>query len=610
MRPIVNSFSARRHITALGLVISAISLNSPALALPLVSNGVKSGLARAIERADSGSWLGSPTVEQRIEAGLVFLRSEGYYGASIEVAEENALLPNSQTGGFWVKIPDDSRQLFVNSGNQFTIVITGLIFQGQNSQALDTAKKSAAHIAAALNREPARASDVLRVQSQVLAAVKEVGFTQAVDSYPEILVDHATNTMSITYNVSPGLLRNLGEVLVTGASATPQSWVSRTAAVTRGDVALGKRLRKIEERFRSTGAYQNVDLLLTPVQASDAGNGTADLALTLVERTKRTWSAGAAWSTSDGLGIDASTSFFHRFHQADTLTLEGRIGTLESSLGANLRLPSFRGPSRDLFLDAKAGQETTDAFTRLIAQLGATYVLPRGRTDLLTYGLSLDVTRTRTPPQLQFGLNTRDVDGADLSFLMRYERDRTDDIINPTTGWRALGEVQPSVFAGESQTIPYGRLVFAGSVYRPFNGLKNGVIAARLKAGILVTSNERLPFDRRFFAGGGGSVRGYAYQSIGPRDTNDNPLGGRSIIEGSLEARWSLSGPFGLALFVDGARVTSFENASSQQTKFGVGAGLRYNLGIAPLRIDLAVPLNKRDGDPPVQIYLSAGQSF
>ncbi len=609
MHSILRHFHASNRLRASSLAAGVFAWGTCAWAEPVLTGSEKSGLRMAIESAASGAWLSPPSVEQRKEAGLVFLRSEGYYGARIDVIEGVGDGASTASEGVSIAIPDDERRLFVRPGVQFKISSAAVTVMGPDSPSFEAAKTQATHLAGSLVSGPARSSEVLRVQSQALVAVKEAGFTQAEDRYPDIVVDHATNTMSITYEVSLGALTSLSGVAVSGAELTPGAWVIKTAAIAPGDIATGERVRKVAERFRLTGAYQNVDVTLAPVQNVSATTGSTQLVLALQERTKRIWSAGAEWSTSDGLGVDASTSFFHRFHRADTLTFDGRIGTLESSLGASLRLPSFGGPSRDLFLEARAGQETNDAFDRLIARLAATYAIPRGRKDLLTYGVGLDVTRTNSPLQMRTGLTANDVDGADFSLLVRYERDRADDIINPTSGWRAQGELQPSVFIGEGQTIPYGRLVLAGSIYRPFSVLPNGVFAARLKAGVLVTSDDRLPFDRRFFAGGGGSVRGYGYQSIGPRDLDDNPIGGRSVIEGALEARWSLRGPFGIAIFADAARVGSFDNNVSQ-TSIGVGVGLRYNLGLAPLRIDVAVPLNRRDGDPPVQLYLSAGQSF
>jgi translocation and assembly module TamA len=607
MLSLMRRFHVNNRLRASSVAAGLFALGTHAWAEPALTGAAKSGLRTAIESAVSGAWLSPPSVEQRVEAGLVFLRSEGYYGARIEVVEGSDSATAQASEGVLIPIPDDDRRLFVRPGAQFTISSAVVNVEGSNSPSFEAAKAQATRLVGALVDGPARSGDVLRVQSQALVAVKEAGFTKADDQYPDIVVDHATSSMAITYDLNARALTSLSGVAVTGAELTAEAWVTKTAAIVPGSIATGERIRKVAERFRLTGAYQNVTL--APVQSISATSGTTELMLALQERTKRIWSAGAEWSTSDGLGVDASTSFFHRFHRADTLTFDGRVGTLESSLGASLRLPSFGGPSRDLFMQARAGQETNDAFDRLIARLGATYAIPRGRKDLLTYGLGLDVTRTNSPLQMRTGLTANDVDGADFSLLVRYERDRSDDIINPTNGWRAQGELQPSVFIGEGQTIPYGRLVLAGSIYRPFSALPNGVFAARLKAGVLVTSDDRLPFDRRFFAGGGGSVRGYGYQSIGPRDLDDNPIGGRSVIEGALEARWSLRGPFGIAIFADAARVGSFDNNVSQ-TSIGVGVGLRYNLGLAPLRIDVAVPLNKRDGDPPVQLYLSAGQSF
>ena len=602
--------SQLERLITFGFVAGWFGMSSQASAQKALTGAEKSGLRLAIERAESGSWLSSPSVEQRREAGLIFLRAEGYYGATIDVIEggdEN--IPN-RSDGFLLGVPDEERQLFVRTGQQFKIRSATVNILGPSSSSFDAARTQATDLADKLIASPARSSDVLRTQSQALVAVREAGFTGAEDQYPDIVVDHATATMAITYNVSSGPLTLLSGVTVAGAVATPAGWVIKAAAISPGTVATGERVRRVAERFRLMGAYQNVDVSLAPAQPINETQNSTALLLTLQERTNRIWSAGAEWSTSDGLGVDASTSFFHRLHQADTLTLDGRIGTLESSLGASLRLPSFKGPSRDLYLEARAGQETNDAFDRLIARLGATYAIPKGRKDLLTYGLGLDITRTSTPMSVRAGLIANDVDGADASFLIRYERDRADDVLNPTRGWRAQGEIQPSVFAGDGQTIPYGRIIVSGSIYRPFSALPNGVFAARLKAGALITGDERLPFDRRFFAGGGGSVRGYAFQSIGPRDLDDNPIGGRSVVEGAIEARWSLRGPFGIAVFADAARVGAFTGTNSQQTKVGVGVGLRYDLGLAPLRIDLAVPLNKRDGDPPVQLYLSAGQSF
>lgn len=575
-----------------------------------IPSALKAEVRAAVSEASSGTLFSPPSLEQRIKAAQEVLRAEGYYGATIEVVEAVGEGSETPLEIFHVEIPNGFGILRIAPMAQFQIRDVQLDLQGPTSPDLVNARTAALAYIGELSAKPAVAGEVQRVQSQILALIKDRGFTQAEDVYPDIVVDHATTSMTITFAVNAGSLTKLAGVDVRGARATPQEWVAQAADVKQGEVASGQRIREIADRLRSTGAYQSVDVTLTNPNPINVAQSQANLVLAVQERRKRTWSAGAQWSTSDGIGLDAATSLYHRLKKADTLTFEGKLGTLESSLGATWRLPSFRGPGRDIFLESRIGQETTDAFDRLIGRLGATYIVPHDGRDFWTFGVGLDVTRTRTPTNIALGIGDRNIDGSEFSLQARYDFDRVDDVLNPTKGWRAQAEVLPRILLSEGLSTPYAKLVLSAARYQPFNAIPDGVLAARLKGGVLLGDTDPLPFDRGFFSGGGGSVRGYAFQSVGPRDGNDNPIGGRTLIEGSVEARWTVRGPFGAAVFVDAARITSLRDDDDQETKFGVGFGLRYNLGTAPLRVDLAVPLNKREGDAPLQIYLSAGQSF
>ena len=119
-----------------------------------------------------------------------------------------------------------------------------------------------------------------------------------------------------------------------------------------------------------------------------------------------------------------------------------------------------------------------------------------------------------------------------------------------------------------------------------------------------------MPASRRFYSGGGGSVRGYAYQQVGPRFPNDSPEGGLSLLETSVELRQQVYGPWAVAAFVDSGVLGDHQTFDLSAAETGVGFGVRYNLGFAPFRVDFAVPLQKRSTDAAFQIYLSIGQSF
>ena len=148
------------------------------------------------------------------------------------------------------------------------------------------------------------------------------------------------------------------------------------------------------------------------------------------------------------------------------------------------------------------------------------------------------------------------------------------------------------------------------SAYLPFNE-RRFVLAGRFKAGAVVGADvENLSVDTRFYSGGGGSVRGYAYQAIGPRAEDGTPLGGSSLIEASLEARYALRPKIGIVGFIDAGAVSTDQFSDYSETRYGAGLGVRYTTPAGPIRLDVATPLNPTDFDDPVQIYISIGQAF
>ncbi len=187
--------------------------------------------------------------------------------------------------------------------------------------------------------------------------------------------------------------------------------------------------------------------------------------------------------------------------------------------------------------------------------------------------------------------------------------DRSNSILNPTRGWRFDAETDPTLIEGD-RSLGYLKTEAQVSGYLPLGG-GLPIVAARVKLGsILGGSIPGVPADRRFFAGGGGSVRGYGYQAVGPRLSDNTPEGGLSLTEGSIELRQRLSKSWGLVAFADVGGIGTSSAPSFDNLAIGVGAGVRYDLGFAPLRLDIATPVNSRRGDSPVQIYISIGQAF
>jgi translocation and assembly module TamA len=161
--------------------------------------------------------------------------------------------------------------------------------------------------------------------------------------------------------------------------------------------------------------------------------------------------------------------------------------------------------------------------------------------------------------------------------------------------------------------LPYLKVQGEVAGYLPFDVQGNTVLAGRLRLGsILNGAVQDIPAPQRFYAGGGGSVRGFGYQEVGPRLPDNTPQGGLSLAEASLEVRHRLRGPWGLVAFLDAGSIGGAQFPSFRASDYSVGAGLgvRYNLGFGPIRVDLATPVTSRNGQAPFQIYVSIGQSF
>jgi translocation and assembly module TamA len=158
----------------------------------------------------------------------------------------------------------------------------------------------------------------------------------------------------------------------------------------------------------------------------------------------------------------------------------------------------------------------------------------------------------------------------------------------------------------------YARAQIDASTYRRVSG--KVVLAGRVRLGTIVGADrDAIAPSRRFYSGGGGSVRGYGYQRLGPRDVDGDPVGGRSLAEFSLEARVRLNafgGNFGIVPFLDGGTLTTDSLPSFGNWQLGAGIGLRYYSSFGPIRVDVGTPLNPQSGDSRVAVTVSLGQAF
>ncbi len=526
------------------------------------------------------------------ETAVAVLRSEGYYDYVVE--------PDIGDG--------DQPQPFITitPGPRSTIAAPTVSWDGAAPDA-----PAAAAAVTAMNLkvgQPGRAADVIAAEGRVVAALQEQGYADATAEPREVVVDHASFTVQPTFKIAAGPLVRLGAVKLSGKGRTRAAWVATLAAWKTGAVYRPETVALLERRLLDTGVYDEVTVSLAP--ASETVNGLRPVVVSLADRPKGSLQLDASYATSEGVGVDARWILYNRLGRADTLTNTLRVADIDSRLETDLALPDWRRLDQTLTLTAAIYRDNTPAYLDWGAGASADVTHRFGKTSFVTYGLSLDATDTDENETANFIALNHERKLATLGALAAYSMDRSNDPLNPTSGWRLDARIEPRLSVGDG-SIAYLKAQAQLTGYLPFGPTDATVIAARIKFGdMLGGSIPLVPAQDRFFSGGGGSVRGYAYQAVGPRYADNTPEGGLSLFEGSLEVRQQLTARWGLVGFVDAGAVGTSTTPDFSHPEIGVGVGVRYNLGFGPIRLDIATPLYRRTGDSPIQVYVSIGQSF
>jgi translocation and assembly module TamA len=555
---------------------------------------LRAAIVRAIGESDrpiDNRFEARRRAEGAAEDALAVLRSEGYYAAIVEPEVGEGDAPTAS--------------VLVTPGPRFVLAPPRIEWVGAPP---DAASIAAAQGALALTPgAPGRAADVVAAEGRAVAAVQKRGYADIKAQPREVIVDHATHTVEPTYRLAAGALSRLDGIELTSKGRTHGAWLQHLAPWKRGDLYQPRDVAELERRLLDTGVYDSVTVGLAPA-GQLTPDGLRPVVVSLAERKRHTLSVGASYGTTEGPGADVTWTTYGVLGRADTLSVFAKASKLDSRTGVDLSLPHWRMADQTLASEIAAYKQTTDAYDstgfggHIDAQRHFT------KTSYLTLGVSLDFSRTN---ELKPGTLTslgRDV--ATFGTLAELALDHSSDPLDPRSGWRLSGRAEPTLLAGKG-TVPYLKVQAQGSYYWPFGAQQQTVLAARVRLGSILNGTVGdIPAPQRFFAGGGGSVRGFAYQAVGPRLPDNTPQGGLSLGEASLELRHRLTDKWGLVAFVDAGAVGSHSILDVSDPGVGAGLGVRYNLGFGPIRVDLATPVAGRHGGAPIQIYVSIGQAF
>jgi translocation and assembly module TamA len=537
---------------------------------------------------------------------LAALYNRGFYGGSISIAvdgrEASAIPPDARLG------EPVAIAVRINPGRQF--IFGNLVIDNRAPATLDPDDQI--DIPEDLGFVPgqiARATDIARAEQLLVQAWRQQGYAKAEIASRDVIADHATGTLDVRITVAPGRYATIGPVSVSGTENMNPDFVVRQTGLVPGAEYDPDDIELARERLARLDVFRSLR-----IEAASAINPDSTLPFTVIvqEQALRRFGIGATFSTLDGLGIEGFWLHRNLFGEAERLRLDAKIAGIgwpvdtaefDYAFGGTFTKPGILSPDTDLIASIAAERKVLPLYTETSAsgKIGLSHLF----TNHISAEAGLQFKHALFENDMTFGnrnFTTAGVYGAGTF-------DNRDSQLDPTEGFYISGTLDP-VYEFEYQNAII-RSTLEGRTYFAFGPDDNFVLAGRVKAGALAgPALSEIPPDMLFFAGGGGSVRGYGYRSIGVDDGMGGVTGGRYLLEASVEARARFTEDWGAAAFVDGGYVAADTFPGLDQLRLGAGVGVRYHTALGPIRLDVAIPLNKRSGDPDYALYVGIGQAF
>lgn len=541
-------------------------------------------------------------LEQRLNVSLKegrdILNSRGYYGGDVSGRVEQA--ENGQPAAVAVSFEPGPRYLLgpnqvLNQADILNPEVAALPNQ-------DHLPRTLADVGLPKG-SPALADDVLEAVDRMAEAFQNNGYPWARIAGARYTVDHETRVLEAEIKVEPGAYALMGPVVIEGRSPVKPAYLEIQRYWRLGQPWDQRRVEALRESLLQSGLFKQIEL--NPAPADDS-EGRRAVVATLDGAPARTVGGALKYDSNFGLGLQAHWEHRNLTGWGDKLSLDLPIWQDLQQFTATYRRPYFLRRNQDFLFQGGLLHEKADSYKLMSGAVssGVERRLARYWRGSLSGSFeagSLEETNEARARRNYYLLG--------MPGQLIY--DRTNSLLDATRGARLT--VLASPYTGRYfKDFNVIRTRVEAQVFQPFNEKESFVLAARGVWGALWdVSAQTVPTSIRFYSGGGGSVRGYEYQSVGPRNERKEPLGGSSLLETGVEGRFRFSETLGLAAFVDGGMVYDQALVEMKQNMlWGAGLGLRYFTAIGPLRLDLATPLNPRDDDAPVQIYISIGQSF
>ncbi|WP_241126764.1 autotransporter assembly complex protein TamA [Novosphingobium terrae] len=464
--------------------------------------------------------------------------------------------------------------------------------------------------------EPIVADRILSAEASLGVVLPENGYPFVKVGQRDILLDAAAHTGDYTLPITPGPRSRFGDIVVEGKKRVfKPKHVATIARFKKGELYDSRKVDDLRKALVATNLYSvvTVEPQQTGQKANDGGadDGTEYANLLVNEQAgpPRSLSAQVGYATGEGMKATGSWTHANLFPPEGALIESATLGTNEQGISSTFRRSNAGKRDRTFEMGIGADHSNLNAYEAYTGKLYGrmSYASTPLWQKRWTYSYGFEVVGTNEQDydfQLE-GYRRRTFYILALPGQITY--DRSNSLLDPTKGYKLSVTISPETSLGTGGQV-YARDSFEATGYWPIS--KSLVLAGRAKiASIQGVSRESLAPSRRLYSGGGGSVRGFGYQELGPKDPNGNPIGGLSQIETGTEVRYRF-GNYGLVAFVDGGQVYTSTLPSFTNFRLGAGIGARLYTNFGPLRFDIATPIHREVGESRIAVYVSIGQAF
>ena len=458
------------------------------------------------------------------------------------------------------------------------------------------------------------AARVQSAQDGLPIRLADAGYPFARIAPRDITIDHASRDATLVQSVDLGRRGVFGAIRIDdGVKGMDEKHVALLARFKPGDRYSNAGREDLRRALVQTGLFGAVAIKPAEGAVRDDGTQTVDLDISSEAAPMRTIALAGGFSTGQGVRVEGSWTHRNLFPPEGAFTARAVAAQREQVAQLELRKRNFGQRDRQLLVAGGLSANRQFAFDSQTIGISASlaresniiwqkdWTWSVGAQMLVTS--QRDFSLPRSDPRSTFTV---------LALPASVTWDRSDDLLNPSRGFRLTTRLSPEFTLRNRSNFNYFKAQFEATAYKPIGD--SLVLAGRFHLGSIIGANRGvIAPDRRFYAGGGGSVRGYVFQGVGPRNIDNVPTGGNSLTELAVEARYrfqALGQDLGIVAFVDAGEVSSGTTPAFDRLSLGAGIGARFYTGFGPVRVDIATPVNPQKGDPRLVFYVSIGQAF